>query len=90
MDRNRNKPAGKAVTDDASVTERLQRLARNEQQRTEAERQPNVSQPANSPAKELPDSRSEPSYRQLTESVSQLQDFCRELEHQSAYLSVQL
>jgi hypothetical protein len=35
MDRNRNKPAGKAVTDDASVTERLQRLARNEQQRTE-------------------------------------------------------
>lgn len=90
MDRNRNAPGGKAMTDDGSVKERLQRLARNEQQRIEAERQPHVSQPPSSPASELPDSRSEPSYRQLTESVSLLRDFCRQLEHQSAYLSVRL
>ncbi len=79
-----------SLTGDTSVADRLDQLASREQQRIEAERQPPVALSATSPATGLPDSRLEPSYRQLTESVSLLRDFCRELEHKSAYLSVRL
>ncbi len=77
-------------SDGSSVAERLQHMARSEQRRIEEERQPHVAQPANAPANDPPDSRSEPSYRQLSESVVLLRDFCGELEHQSAYLTVSL
>lgn len=76
--------------DGSSVAERFQHLARNEQWRIEEERQPHVPQPVNPPANDPPDSRAEPSYRQLSESVLLLRDFCGELERQSAYLTVSL
>lgn len=75
-------------SDVTSVAERLKRLAHLEQLRIESERQPPKSPAASSPAKDESRSRTEPSHRQLVESVAILRGFCRELGHQSAYLSV--
>jgi F0F1-type ATP synthase membrane subunit b/b' len=77
-------------TDGSSVAERLHQLAHVEQRRIERERQPPKSSPASAPTTNELRSRSEPSHRQLVESVALLRDFCRGLEHQSAYLSVRV